>query len=219
MKKWICILSVIILCVGCVGYGYRQVMLPYIRQITDQETLRFLQAVVNNTAFKHQKVSEKLIIVERNENNHISRIDVDMVYASAIAGEVVSDIEEVLFQIEAGTFQNDGSTIYQKKLQEVNDQKAVIGNISMLAFLETPFLSDIGPYMHVRYHTLSHVSSEVEKDIKSYGVSHIVVSIDIKVTISLKVVSPFIQETIEKEITFPLALEIIQGDVPNWYQN
>ena len=70
----------------------------------------------------------------------------------------------------------------------------------------------------IKYKTLSLTSSNIDKKIKNYGINHLAISIDLNVTIVLQILVPLYHEHFKVNYTFPLVYEVIEGEVPSWYQ-
>ncbi|WP_249029808.1 sporulation protein YunB [Tannockella kyphosi] len=178
--------------------------------IAEYEIKRFCQLVVNATASNYTMEG----IVSSNEDT----ISIDMLQASNIASQIVSEMEEVFFLIEDGTYQKNDN-LYQSRLKEMNDQGGVIATIPLGSFLDNAFFMNIGPSIHLKYITMTYLTSEVIKEVESYGINHMMIVIILKVTIHLKVATLSIMDEFTKVIEYPLVMEIIQGEIPQWYQN
>ena len=95
----------------------------------------------------------------------------------------------------------------------------VIASIPIGALTQNPFLAGVGPKIKLKYETISAITCSVEKDVKSYGVNHVMVSLKLVIKIKMMVLLPFYNEEFNKDYDYPLVMEIIEGEVPNWYQN
>ncbi|MFV0395821.1 MAG: sporulation protein YunB [Coprobacillaceae bacterium] len=190
-----------------------------IKEIANNEVERFCQLVVNHTSFPYSNISEDVVRIERDSNNQISLIDFDMAYVSKIAGEIVLEIEELLLSLEGGVYESTGDSVYDKKLQKINDDKGVIATIPLGLLSNNPFFAEMGPNLKIRYKTISQVSSTIVKEVENYGINRMMIGISIVITIHLRVTVPFYQEEHSQDIAFPLSLEIIERQVPQWYQN
>lgn len=192
---------------------------PVIKGIASKEVERFCQLIVNHAGRMYTDITDELVKVERDNNNQVFLIDFDMIYATKVATELVLQIEELLLSLEEGIYESTGDSIYNKRLQTISDNKGVIATIPLGLLTNNPFLADTGPNFKIRYKTISQVSSSVLQDVRDYGINRMVVGITIAITIHLRVIVPFYQEDYSHEILFPLSLEIIEGQVPQWYQN
>lgn len=219
MKKWTVMGVIIISCTIVIVQVFSVNCIPLIKNIANKEVQRFCQLIVNQTTFNYNDISSDLIKIERDNDNNIKMIDFNMAYATKISGELVLQIEETLLEIEEGQYNASKNTIYDKKIKKVSDDGGVIASIPMGMLTNNPFFASMGPKMKIRYETLSHVSSTIKKEVKSYGINHIMVGLTAVVTIKLMVLVPFYKEEHVQNISFPLTLEIIEGEVPSWYQN
>lgn len=219
MKKGT-IVVVIILIISAVFIQLFSVnCIPILKDTANKEVERFCQLVVNQTTFDYENISDDLITIQRDNDNNIKMLDFDMAHATKISGELVVKIEEMLLEIEEGEYQTSRNTIYAKKMKQISDDKGVIAKVPLGMLTNNPFLASMGPNLKIKYQMLTHVSSSIKKEIKSYGINHIMVGLTVVVTIKLMVLVPFYKEEHVQNVSFPLALEIIEGEVPNWYQN
>lgn len=219
MKKGFAFIIVIIV-LALIGIQVMSVnSTPIIKAIADKEVTQFCQLVVNHTTFTYDNLSQEVLKIERNSDGKISIIDFDMARISSMSGDLVLQVEELLLQLEEGTYQKKDDSVYARRLKKINDAKGVIASMPLGMLTNNPFFASMGPSLKIKYQTLAHVSSSVEKEIKNYGINRIMISINIVLNIKLMVLAPFYKEEYVQKVTFPLLLEIIEGEVPNWYQN
>ena len=121
--------------------------------------------------------------------------------------------------IEEGTYKKTDNSFYQRRFQKMSDEGGVIASIPIGALTQNPFLAGVGPKIKLKYETISAITCSVEKDVKSYGVNHVMVSLKLVIKIKMMVLLPFYNEEFNKDYDYPLVMEIIEGEVPNWYQN
>lgn len=186
--------------------------------IADSEILKFCQLVVNASAYNLNDLSEQFLVIERDNDGQIELLDFDMTLATKVATQLVTDLEGLFFSIEEGSFVGTGS-IYDSRLKKISDNGGVISSVPLGNLIGNPFLSYIGPNLKIKYQTINRVAGEVVKEVQSYGVNHIMISLEIKVTVYMNVKIPFNEKEYVKEIRYPLILQIMQGDVPGWFQN
>lgn len=219
MKKWTVVIVIMLSFTILVVQVFSVNCIPIIKNIANKEMQRFCQLIVNQTSFNYDDISSDLIKIERDNNNAIKMLDFNMAYATKISGQLVLDIEKTLLDIEEGQYTSSKNTIYDKKIKQVSDNGGVVASIPMGMLTNNPFLAHMGPKMKIRYKTLSHVSSSIKKEVKNYGINHIMIGLTVVITIKLMVLVPFYKEEHVQNISFPLTLEIIEGEIPNWYQN
>ena len=93
----------------------------------------------------------------------------------------------------------------------MSDEGGVIASIPIGALTQNPFLAGVGPKIKLKYETISAITCSVEKDVKSYGVNHVMVSLKLVIKIKMMVLLPFYNEEFNKDYDYPLVMEIIEG--------
>lgn len=211
MKKGKYVLIFIIFFV--IAYLFSNRITPRIENIATKEINQFIQILINHTSFTQKIDTHKLY---KKENNSIS---FQMSYINDIASNYINNLEETLLKLEEGTFQQKGNSPYSKKLLKINQQKGIVAYIPVGSLTNNIFLQDRGPSFSIKYKTLSLTSSNINKKIKNYGINHLAISIDLNITIILQVLVPLYHEHFKENYTIPLVYEVIEGEVPSWYQN
>lgn len=131
----------------------------------------------------------------------------------------MNQLEDLFYSIEAGTYQKEDNSFYQNKLQQMSDDGGLIATIRLGLLTDNPFLANVGPKINLKYKTISAITSTVEENIENYGVNHVMVSLKIVIKIRLMMLFPFYNEEFSHEYDYPLVMEVIGCEVPNWYQN
>ena len=135
-----------------------------------------------------------------------------------IASKEINQFIQILINHTSFTQENNHSP-YNKKLLKINQQKGIVARIPIGSLTNNIFLQDRGPSFSIKYKTLSLTSSNIDKKIKNYGINHLAISIDLNVTIVLQILVPLYHEHFKENYTIPLVYEVIEGEVPSWYQN
>lgn len=155
--------------------------------------------------------TEKIISITKNSDNEIQMIDFNSMVVNEVLKSTTESVLESLKMLEKGnvelfdigtTNKYNNGTIYEIPL-------GIISN--------NLFLSNFGPYIPIKLNIIGDVYSNINTEIKEYGINNALVEISINVTISEKVIVPFISETISISTDVPIFLKIIQGDIPIYY--
>ena len=208
-EKYILIMLSLFIC----AYLFSNRMTPRIENIASKEINQFIQILINHTSFTQKIDTHKLY---KKENNSIS---FQMNYINDIASNYINNLEETLLKLEEGSYQENNHSPYNKKLLKINQQKGIVARIPIGSLTNNIFLQDRGPSFSIKYKTLSLTSSNIDKKIKNYGINHLAISIDLNVTIVLQILVPLYHEHFKENYTIPLVYEVIEGEVPSWYQN
>ena len=187
-------------------------MQPVIEKMAVKKMDQFVQLVINHVSFTEEIDDQQLF----TDTDHT--IEFNMVYINKICSQYVSDLENVLQLIQEGKYKKKNQSIYNQYLKEISDNQGIIASIPIGGLTGNVFLENIGPRLHVRYQTQSLVSSNISKTVKSYGINHVLITIDLTVLIELQILIPFRASNYKKSFQIPLVFKILEGEVPSWYQ-
>lgn len=186
---------------------------PTIQKIAKKEMDHFIQLVINHVSFISDIDESKLF--ESSEDS----LQFNMVYINSISSDYIMNLEDILLKIQEGEYDSSDESIYNQYLKTISQNQGIVASIPLGSVTENIFFENIGPRLHVKYKTKSLVSSQIQKNVKSYGINHILVTIDLTVTIELQILIPFQNDNYKKQFQVPLVFKIIEGEVPSWYQN
>lgn len=186
---------------------------PVIEKIAVKEMDQFIQLVINHVSFTDEIDDDKILTKDDND------VEFNMIYINKICSQYILDLEEVLHSIQEGIYKKQNKSIYNQYLKKVSDNQGVIASIPLGALTNNIFLENIGPKFNIRYQMRSLVSSNIAKTVKSYGINHVLISIDLTVLVELQILIPFRASNYKKSFQIPLVFKIIEGEVPSWYSS
>ncbi|MBS5115001.1 MAG: sporulation protein YunB [Erysipelotrichaceae bacterium] len=182
------------------------------------EVERFISVVVNHASLAYQDQEHSdLILVERNEAGDIVSVDFDLIKVGGIAQELVNHVESDLNYVANGKTCDQLDDEHISIIKQVSQNKGIVSYIPIASMLNIPIISYLNLKVPLKYEMISNVKSEVMTDIQNYGINHVVVKINIALTIEQNVVSPFFSEPCIFEFNFPLAVKLVNGLVPGYY--
>lgn len=208
MKKIVIIIVSLLVLLLIVSFQ----MQPVIEKMAIKKMDQFVQLVINHVSFTEEIDDQQLF----TDTDHT--IEFNMVYINKICSQYVSNLENVLQLIQEGKYKKKNQSLYNQYLKEISDNQGIIASIPIGGLTGNVFLENIGPRLHVRYQTQSLVSSNISKTVKSYGINHVLVTIDLTVLIELQILIPFRASNYKKSFQIPLVFKILEGEVPSWYQ-
>lgn len=189
---------------------------PSIQTIGQMEIERLNQMIITHCYFTDESQYDRLVIIERGEDNEIKLIDFDMVRLNQIANAIVLDIESTYNQLEEGTYQAIDDTYYERRLEQIS-QNGVISSIPIVTLFHLSALSFFSPCISVRYKHLSSVGSSIQKDVQNYGMNHVMIELSIEIKMTMVMVYPFYEQYHTQIIKIPVLLDIFEGQIPLIY--
>ncbi|MBB5324360.1 sporulation protein YunB [Anoxybacillus tepidamans] len=195
---------------------------PTLMRIAEKETKRIANLVINSAI--NQQITEDdldvkdLITVQQDTYGNISSIDFNGAVVSRILAKTTNRVQKNLkaasqgklhelevpdIEIETNGLKNDGIIYYIPIGQATNN--ALLGNL--------------GPRVPVRFYVIGDVISDVKKTIQPFGINNALVEIAVHIEVNVQVVIPFATKPATVSTDIPIAMRIIQGEVPNFYNN
>ena len=125
-----------------------------------------------------------------------------------LINQVTSNVESKIRQIENGEINYYGD----------NDELGgIIAEIPIGVIFGNAMLSNIGPKIKVRLNMLGDIVSNIETEVKPYGINNAYVEMRIFLEVTARIVLPFVSEKVVISNVIPLSMNIVQGSIPEAY--
>lgn len=160
----------------------------------------------------------ELFIITKNNDNIIESIDFNTVLVNSIIVDVSKKIQTNLKHLEKG--QIEKLSFKDDFLTEFNFDKKGNGmfyKIPMGVMFNNPILANFGPRIPIKYNLIGNIGANFENSIKSYGLNSSLFEVNLKIVITENIILPFVSKQIKIESTMPIAIKIIQGEIPKYY--
>ncbi len=135
-----------------------------------------------------------------------------------VLAETTELVQEQLRAIERG------NTSILKSLTELDLEVEDAGNLEGIVYTVplgqatgNALLGNLGPKVPIHFHAVGNVTSNIKSNITEFGINNAFVEINIHLVVKVQIIVPFATEetTIEQDI--PVAMGLIQGQVPEIY--
>ncbi len=220
MKKWKIILVISVLFGLCFGiYKSYMRILPTMDAYGELALRQFCSAVAvhaKKTVFD-SNINDELIQIHRNQNGEIESIDYDVIYLNQQTDEMVSLTEGIIKDVQIGHYKRKDDSRFEKYLENISTNDGIITSIPLESLIAFPPVSFLHWRIPIRYQTESNVVGKVEQRVESYGINNVLITLEIKLTVQQKMILPFFHDVKNIELTFPVAMKLIQGKIPDTY--
>ena len=95
--------------------------------------------------------------------------------------------------------------------------KGIFALIPLGISLDNIYLANFGPCIPVKLKYIGSVSTNLNTVVKDYGINNAIVTLSVHITVRERIVMPFISKIIVVENDIPIAIRIIQGNIPDYY--
>ena len=155
-------------------------------------------------------ISDNLYVINKNDDEEIKMITYNSFEVTKLINEVTSNIENKIRMIENNEMDYYGNSGFETSA-------GVIAEIPFGIIFDNPLLANIGPKIKIRLNVLGDIMSNIETEVKPYGINNAYVEVRIKLEVTARIVLPFATEKIAISNVIPLSMNIVQGTVPDGY--
>lgn len=161
---------------------------------------------------------DELFTVIKNNNGEVQTIDFNPIIVNKFLSKTTSIVSDNLKKIENGDV-SDISFINSEDYDIKKLKNGVISEIPMGIITNNVLLANLGPKIPVKINLVGNVVSSIETNISNYGINNAIVEIYAKVEVTEEVIIPFQTKRIKVVNNIPVAIKIIQGNIPNYYSD
>lgn len=194
---------------------------PIFMSYAESETRKLMTLVINKSLTKELTLKDEIdniYHITKSNNEDIQIIDFNSKEVTKFLNNITNLIQNNLKAIEEGNI--DLIDLEENTLDKYDKdllKKGIIYEIPILAATNSSLLSNIGPRIPVRFYLIGDVTSNVETEVKEYGINNALVKLSIRINVSGRVNLPFVSENVTVDMVIPVSMKIIQGKIPEFY--
>lgn len=168
-----------------------------------EDKLRKIVMTIINDSTSDIKFDTNLITISKNNNNEIDLINYNTYEVTKLLNEVTGNIQKNLEKF----MEHEESYLKGYMIQE----------IPFGAIFDSTFLRNIGPKIKFKTEMNGSIISNIETEVKPYGINNAYVETRIYLEVSGRIYLPFVSNDVKVENVIPLSMNIVQGTVPEPY--
>ena len=143
------------------------------------------------------------------EDSEIKMITYNSFEVTKLINEVTSNVEDKFRLFDNGEIDYFGNTY--------KHEKGLIAEFPFGVIFGNTLLSNVGPKIKIRLNIIGDITSNIETEVKPYGINNAYVELRIKLEVTARIVLPFVSEKVVISNVIPLSMNIVQGTVPEAY--
>ena len=188
--------------------------------------LNFADAQTNKIA---SMVLQKAISKEITENLDIKDIMIteegeggSTVFNAEVINKVLAEVtdlaEENLNEAEAGNLKElEEFSGVEIDAERTEHAEGIAYTIPLGQITNNAILGNLGPRVPIRFHAIGDVTSNVKTKVEPFGINSAYVEVFIELEVNVQVIVPFAADTTVVKQTLPVAMGLVHGTVPNYY--
>lgn len=198
---------------------------PVLIEIAKAETQRIAQQAINDAVSKKMvgeveefSSEQNLVITEKDETGKITSARIHSQIFNRILSDATQTAQEYLNMIERGEINQWSELLEETEIEPAEGKEGgVVHYISLGKATRNALLANLGPKIPIRFHTIGEVQSKPVSNVKLVGINNIWIEINIRFEVDVNVIVPFAAETDKVVANVPLVFTLINGEVPQFY--
>jgi sporulation protein YunB len=224
-RKLAIFLSCFILSVAGIFYWVNARLTPTFLQYAEVQTNKIASMVISKAInSRTTNVLDVNDIIEEVPSKSDSKNMVTTKFNTDIINKVLSETNGlVLYHLEQAekgnlsSLPNLDDIEYDKQTME--DQGGVVFFVPMAEALNIPLIGNLGPKVPIRFHVIGNVQSTVDTSIREFGINNAYVEVSIHIKVNVQIIVPLASKLSVVEQNIPVAMGLVQGQVPQIYTN
>ena len=196
------------------GKGLEQVIINY----ATVETERIANVILNDvTIIDEDFLDEDLFEISRDNEGNIELINFDTKTTNKLLKEINDNAMKRLSAIEKGETKDLelSDSLKGTRLTFLDD--GVVCDIPIGSLFHNGLIVNLTASIPIRFSFVGTVSSNIVTDVKEYGFNNALIEVGIEVTIKEKITMPYSTKSIPIKAKVNLTTQIIQGNIPDYY--
>lgn len=181
-----------------------EILLP----MAESQTRKVVTMIINS-ACDESMISDNLYTINKNSDNEIEMITYNSFEVTKLINDVTSNVENKLRKIENNEMDYYGDT--------KEYENGIISEIPFGVVFGNSLLRNVGPKIKIRLNLLGDITSNIETEVKPYGINNAYVEVRIHLEVTARIVLPFVTEKVIISNVIPISMNIVQGTVPEGY--
>lgn len=199
-REIIIIIIGFIMSIMVINYLYKSFNLT-IMPIAEAKARKYVTEIINNST-DNIKFENDLFVIEKSTDNEIKMITYNSYEATKLINEITHNIQDSFDELESVFNGHD---------------KYVVDDIPMGVIFKNGLLRNFGPKIKIRIDIVGDVISELETEVKPYGINNALVEVRVKLNANAKVILPLVSKEVNVSNVIPISINIVNGSIPDAY--
>ncbi|MBR3661275.1 MAG: sporulation protein YunB [Bacilli bacterium] len=203
IKLLIILFIIIILSIILITFLNKKVV-PIYMSYSKGVMKRVVTTVINKTVSDIEIGNDLFIIKETNTTEMAS-------YDPIVLNKIISSISNNVYD-------------NLKKIEDMDKNSFNKFNIDQNIFyiptgiiFDSVMLNNIGPKIPVKLELIDSINSSIETKVTEYGINNSLIEVSVKVIATIRTILPISSDDMEVQVIVPIAVKIIQGNIPEYY--
>ena len=221
-KNLLIYIFILVLCFSLIAIVlFNKIVSPMLFGYAKMQTERLAHLVIINSVddtLTNKLDPETLFSTTTTDDGYIQSIDFNPVIVNSVLNRAVKDIKNNLISLEKGDYGEEdlpGGIINELDLRKI--KKGIVLEIPLGIVTKNAFLANLGPKIPVRLNYIGDARGYLKTKISTYGINNSLIEVYIHIELTERISLPLFSSEMKIEKDILVAMKIMQGKVPNYY--
>lgn len=222
-KKTIVAFIVVSLSIAIVIFLYflnerlKPTYLEYAEVQTNKIASHVVSKAINSRTSSVLDVNEVIVDLPSNGDSMVSaKFNTEII--NKVRAETMVLVKEHLEQAEKGDLSHlPELDDVEYDVSEIQKGDGIVFFVPLAQALNLPLIGNLGPKVPIRFHIIGNVNSDIATNFREFGINNAIVEVILKVKVKVQIIVPFASKSSTVEQSIPIAIGLVQGEVPHIY--
>ena len=193
---------------------------PTIRSYSEIEAKRFGTFVINYSLDKDflKSLNGNIFETTNNDIGEIQMIDFKTKEVNEVLEKATEKVQKQLINLENGNIGDMNIADTFKGLRYKQIKNGIVCELPMGVVFSNSLLSNTGPVIPIKFNFIGQVLTNLNTEVETYGINSVYIEVKLHIEITELITMPLRTEEVKIETDIPLTIKVIQGTIPNYYQ-
>ena len=201
-------------------YYFQKKITPIYITYAEREIRHLTTIVINNSIKKYldKYSNQNLLEINKDSNKNLTLIHYNTIAINKATNKIAQILQSDLENMTKGNFQKINlklNTITKEEYEKLN--KGLIFTISLGNITGNLLLENLGPKIPLKISLVGEIAANIKTKVKEYGLNNAMIEIYVETKTIESIQMPFLSKEITIKNNIPLTIEIIQGNIPEYY--
>lgn len=217
-NKLICIIILIIISIIFIFNYINKKIMPIFLEYAEFQASKIATYVISKAVDEEVSQNldlEDLFISTTDSTGNIKSIDFNPITINKISNMIKANIFEYLEDLENGNIEKIKNTsLFSSRINE-----RIVFEIPTGVVFDNIILTNLGPKIPVKLNLVGDILTNISTKVTEYGINNAVIEVMVNVEVYEQVILPFTTKKITITTDIPIALKLIQGEIPSYLFN
>lgn len=157
-----------------------------------------------------------LLNIEKG-NGVIENISYNTKEINLLTDKISLDVHKKLLNLEAGDIEESFLVDSTRGGKFKHIKNGILCDVSLGSVKGSTLFANIGPKIPIRLTFIGQVNTDVDVNVREYGINNVIIEVDVIVKVTEHASMPLTSKKKEIVVREPISIELIKGEIPDYY--